>query len=46
MISETSQKYCEGKRIDEKKKTSRDAGKDRRHEEKGTTENKAVRWHH
>ena len=25
MISETSQKYCEGKRIDEKKKTSREA---------------------
>ena len=29
-----------------KKKASHDAGKDRRQEEKGTTEDKMIRWHH
>ena len=45
MISEASPKYCEGKRIDGKKKASHDAGKDRR-QEKGTTEDKMIKWHH
>ena len=33
-------------RADSFEKTDPDAGKDRRQEEKGTTENEMVEWHH